>query len=146
MEQRREKEFEERVLQIDRVSRTVAGGRRMRFRALLLVGDKKGRVGIGIAKANDTQTAVAKSTRQAKKNMITVIIKEGTITQQTHARYGNAYVLLKPAKKGHFIVAGGVVRAIAEVAGIENISSKMLGSANKLNNARATILALKKVS
>lgn len=146
MEPRQPKEFEEKVLQIDRVSRTVAGGRRMRFRALLLVGDRKGRFGIGVAKASDTQSAVQKATRQAKKNMIKVELKNGTISREIRATYGNALVILKPAKKGKFIVAGGVVRAIAEAAGIENLSSKMLGSANKINNARATILALQKLS
>ena len=146
MQRSENKEFEEKVLQIDRVSRTVAGGRRMRFRALVILGDKKSRVGFGIAKGVDTQAAVQKATRQAKKHLINVRIVDGTIPREIVGIYSSAKVLLKPAKPGRFIVAGGVVRAIAEAAGIANLTSKMLGSANKLNNAKAMILALKKLS
>lgn len=146
MHTQEKQELYEKVLQIDRVSRTVAGGRRLRFRAVVVVGDKKGRVGLGVAKASDTTTSVQKATRQAKKRMITVKLISGTIAQPTSANFGSARVLLKPSAQGNFIVAGGVVRTIAEAAGIQNLSSKMLGTSNKINNAKATLLALEKVS
>lgn len=146
METNEQKQFEEKLLQIDRVSRTVAGGRRLRFRALVACGNKQGKVGIGIAKAPDTTSAVEKATRQAKKRLVDVKIVNGTIAHQTVASYGNARIVLRPARKGKFVVAGGVVRAIADLAGIENISAKMLGSSNKINNARATLLGLVRVS
>lgn len=146
MDQKQPKQFEEKVLKIDRVSRTVAGGRRMRFRALVACGNKQGKVGVGVGKANDTASAVEKAARKARKNMIDVKLINNTIARQTSVKFGNAHIIFKPAPKGRFIVAGGVVRAIAELAGIENLSAKMLGSNSKINNAKATLLALEKVS
>lgn len=139
---RAEKELEERVIEVDRVTRVVKGGRRMRFRALVVVGDRKGKIGFGIAKANEVAGAVKKASTQAAKKMMLVPVKNGTIPHEIRARYSGAEVFMKPASEGTSIVAGGVVRIIAEVAGIENLLSKMLGSSNKMNNVQATFKAL----
>ena len=139
-------EFESKVLNISRVSRMTGGGRRMRFRAVLVLGDQKGRVGIGLAKGVDVAEAVEKATRSAKKNMIFVPTKNDTSPHQVEAKYGAAEVLLKPQVKGRGLVAGGTVRVICNLAGIKNISSKVLGrTMNKLTNAMATMEALKKL-
>jgi len=138
----KEKQFDERVLQVDRVTRVVKGGRRMRFRALVVVGDRKGKIGFGVAKSNEVAGAVKKANNLAVKKMIKVPIINGTIPHETRYTYSGADVLLKPASEGTSIVAGGVVRSIAELAGIENLLSKMLGSSNKMNNVRATFKAL----
>jgi small subunit ribosomal protein S5 len=136
------KEFEERVVAIDRVSRTVKGGKRMRFRALVVVGNKKGNVGMGIGKAGDVQGSIKKAVTKAKKNMITVPIVNDTIPHEITIKYGSATVLLKPAPHGTSIIAGGPVRAVIELAGIRNILSKIIGSSNQVNNVHATLLAL----
>ena len=139
-------EFESKLLGLARVTRMTAGGRRFRFRAAVIVGDKKGRVGFGVAKGADVAQAVEKSTRIAKKNIIKIPIKEGTIPHQVEAKFGAAKVLLRPQKKGRGLVAGGTVRVICDLAGIKNISSKILGRTNnKINNAKATISALSKL-
>ncbi len=136
--------FEERVVEVNRISRTVAGGRRIRFRALVVVGNRNGQVGVGIAKSNEVASAAAKATRKAKKNLITVPIKNDTIPYDTSYHYGSAHVILKPAPAGTSVIAGGPVRAVVELAGIRNITSKILGgTSNKLNNVMATIEALK---
>jgi small subunit ribosomal protein S5 len=136
--------FEERVVAVDRISRTVAGGRRMRFRALVVVGDRNGRVGVGIAKSNEVASATAKATKKAKKSLITVNIVNGTIPHDVLYHYGSAQVLLKPAPAGSSVIAGGPVRAVVELAGIRNITSKILGgTSNKLNNVMATYEALR---
>jgi small subunit ribosomal protein S5 len=141
-EQRREpSEFEERVIEVRRVARTVKGGRRIRFRALVVIGNRKGKVGMGIAKANDVSEAVKKATAQAKKNTVIVPIIDGTIPYEVISKHGAAVVMLKPAATGTSIVAGGSVRAIAELAGITDLLSKMLGSASKVNNIVATMKA-----
>lgn len=137
-----EKPFDERVLHIDRVARVVKGGRRFRFRALVVVGDRKNKVGIGMAKGADVTAAVAKATDVAKKNLITVKLHNGTIPHESQAKVGGANILLKPASAGTGLIAGGVVRTIVEVAGLSNILSKSLGSTNKANTAYATIAAL----
>lgn len=137
------KEFEERVVAIDRVSRTVKGGKRMRFRALVVVGNKKGRVGMGIGKAGDVQGSIKKAVTQAKKNLLTVPIVNDTIPHEITVKYGSATVLLKPAPQGTSIIAGGPVRAVIELSGIRNILSKIIGSSNQVNNVHATLLALK---
>jgi small subunit ribosomal protein S5 len=139
-------EDDERVVSIDRISRTVKGGRRIRFRALVIVGNRNGRVGIGVSKANDVQTAIAKAKRVAKKTFITVPIVNETIPHEIKITFGTTTVLLKPAPEGHSIIAGGPVRAVVELAGIKNIVSKSIGSANMINNATATYLALKALS
>jgi small subunit ribosomal protein S5 len=137
-------EFESKLLDLARVTRVSAGGRRFRFRAVVVVGNKNGKVGIGVAKGTDVAQAVEKATRLAKKNLIEVLIIENTISHEVSAKFGAARVLLKPQRKGRGLVAGGTVRVICTLAGIKNISSKILGrTGNKLNNAMATIKALK---
>jgi len=138
-----EKQFDERTLHIDRVARVVKGGRRFRFRALVVVGDRKNRVGIGIAKGADVTAAVAKATDVAKKSFITVSLYKGTLPHESIAKVGGANILIKPASAGTGLIAGGVVRTILEVAGVKNVLSKSLGSTNKANTAYATIEALR---
>ena len=140
-----EKQFDERVVHIDRVARVVKGGRRFRFRALVVVGDRKNRVGIGIAKGADVTAAVTKATEVAKKHFITVPVKDGTIPHESEAKVGGARILVKPASQGTGLIAGGTVRTILEVAGVHNALSKSLGSTNKANTAYATIEALRNV-
>lgn len=140
-----EKQFDERTLHVDRVARVVKGGRRFRFRALVVVGDRKNRVGIGIAKGADVTAAVTKATDVAKKHMVVVPLYKGTLPHEAEAKVGGARILLKPASAGTGLIAGGVVRTILEVAGISNALSKSLGSTNKANTAYATIAALQSV-
>ncbi len=138
------KEFENEVLDISRVERMTAGGRRLRFRTLVIVGNKKGKVGIGLSKGEDVQKAIEKAVKKAEKNVITVPITEnGTISYEIKSKYGAAVVLLKPQSEGRGLVAGGTIRAICSMAGIENISGKLIGNTrNKTNNAKAVIKAL----
>ncbi|MCK4454001.1 30S ribosomal protein S5 [Candidatus Parcubacteria bacterium] len=139
-------EFESKLLDIARVTRMTAGGRRLRFRALIVVGNKKGKVGLGVAKGKDVAQAIEKATRLAKKNLIEVPIEDGTILYEVVSKFGAAKVLLRPQRKTRGLVAGGTVRVICDLAGIKNISSKILGrTGNKLNNAKATIEALEKL-
>lgn len=142
---REEKQFDERVVAVDRVARVVKGGRRFRFRALVVIGDGKGKIGVGVAKGADVTAAVAKATEVAKKSMVTVSINKETIPHEQQARVGGARILLKPAAPGTGLIAGGVVRVVLEVAGIRNILSKSLGSSNKINIAYATVDALKAI-
>jgi small subunit ribosomal protein S5 len=137
-----EKPYDERTLHIDRVARVVKGGRRFRFRALVTVGDHKGKVGIGIAKGSDVTAAVTKANEIAAKNMITVPMYKETLPHDVEAKVSGARILLKPASAGTGIIAGGVIRSILEVAGVSNVLSKSLGSSNKANTAYATIAAL----
>jgi small subunit ribosomal protein S5 len=137
-----EKQFEEFVINIDRVARVVKGGRRFRFKALVAVGDGKTRVGVGVSKGSDVQAAVAKATDVAKKNMITIPLTRDTIPHDIEVKLSGARVLLKPAAPGTGIIAGGVVRSIIGLTGIRNLLSKSLGSTNKVNIAYATIDAL----
>jgi small subunit ribosomal protein S5 len=142
----KKEEFESKLLDLARVSHTRAGGKKIRFRAVIITGNKEGKVGVGVATGEDVAIAVEKATRLSKKNLITVPIVQDTIPHEVQAKFGPARVLLKPQRKGRGLVAGGVVRVICTLAGIKNISSKVLGrTGNKLNNARATILALKKL-
>ena len=139
-------EFASKLLDLKRVSRTTAGGRRMSFRAVMVIGDKKSRVGVGVAKGLDVIQAIEKATQVAKKNLITVPIINETIPYQIEGKLGASKVMLKPQNKGRGLVAGGAVRVICSLAGIKNVSSKILGrTTNKLNNAMATIAALKKL-
>jgi len=140
---REEKLFEEQVINIDRVSRVVKGGRRFRFKALVVVGDRKTKVGVGVSKGQDVQTAIMKATDVAKKNMITVPVVNATIPHDAEVKLSGARVLIKPAAPGTGIIAGGVVRQIIGVTSINNLLSKSLGSTNKVNIAYATIDALK---
>lgn len=137
------KEFDEIVIGIDRVARVVKGGRRFRFKALVVVGNHKGKVGVGVSKGADVQSAVAKATDVAKKHLITVPIVNDTIPHDVEVKLSGARVLIKPAAPGTGIIAGGVVRQIIGVTGIRNMLSKSLGSTNKVNIAYATIDALK---
>ena len=137
-----EKLFDERVLNVDRVARVVKGGRRFRFRALVVVGDKKGKIGIGISKGADVTSAVSKAVDGAKKSMVEIVSENGTIPHEVQAKVGGSNVLIKPASPGTGLIAGGVVRTILEVAGINNALSKNLGSSNKLNTSYATLEAL----
>ncbi len=139
-------EFDSKLLDLARVTRVSAGGRRFRFRATVVIGNKKGKVGVGVAKGTDVAQAVEKASRLAKKDLIIVPITNDTIPYEVEAKFSSARVLLKPQKKGRGLVAGGTVRVVCALAGIKNISSKILGrTRNKLNNARATIKALKQL-
>ncbi len=137
------KEFEEITIAVDRVSRTVAGGRRMRFKALVAIGNRKNKVGVGVAKGNDVTTAVAKATRKAKKSMITFAMNGETICHESRTKVTGADVLMKPAAPGTGIIAGGTVRSIMGLTGVKNLISKSLGSTNKVNIAYAVIEGLK---
>ncbi len=136
------KEFEEKVIAIDRVARVVKGGRRFRFRATVVIGDGKGRVGVGVGKGSEVMTSIAKAVARAKRQMITVPLKDRTIPHEIQVRFSGAQVLLKPASSGTGVIAGGAVRNVVEVAGIHDLLTKSLGSSNKVNNAYATIMAL----
>lgn len=136
------KEFEEVVINIDRVARVVKGGRRFRFKALVVVGNKKNKVGVGVAKGADVQTAIAKATDVAKKHLVTIPVANETIPHEAEIKLSGARVLIKPAAPGTGIIAGGVVRSIINVTGIRNMLSKSLGSTNKVNIAYATVEAL----
>lgn len=140
-----EKQFDERIVHIDRVARVVKGGRRFRFRALVVAGDHKGRVGVGIAKGADVTAAVTKATEVAKKHMLTIKLHKDTIAHESEAKVGGARILVKPAAAGTGLIAGGVVRTILEVAGVRNALSKSLGSTNKANTAYATLEALRTI-
>lgn len=143
---REKSEFDQKVLDVARVTRVVAGGRRFSFRATVGVGNHKGKIGVGIGKGQDVSQAVEKAVSQARKNMMVVPLKDGSIPHEVEAKYGAARVLIKPAGKGRGLVAGGSVRLICELVGIENISAKILSkSTNKLNNAMATLDAFKKL-
>lgn len=144
--QTEEKVFEENVISIDRVARVVKGGRRFRFKALVVVGDGKKRVGVGVAKGSDVQTAITKATAVAKKQLIEIPVFKATIPHETMSKVAGAKVLLKPAAPGTGIIAGGTVRAILNTTGIHNVLSKSLGSSNKVNIAYATIDALKQLT
>lgn len=137
-------EYEEEVLQIDRVTRVVKGGRRLRFRATVVVGNKKGKVGIGIGKSHEVVGAIKKAINQAKKDLITIPLREGTIPHEVKLKYKSAKIFMMPASPGTGIIAGGAIRKIAELAGIKNILSKMFGGRNRITNAQATMLALRK--
>ena len=139
---RDQKEFEEQVISINRVTKVVKGGRRFRFAALVVVGDRKGRVGIGTGKANEVPDAIKKAVEDAKKNIFTVPVIGTTIPHEITGRYGAGSVYMRPAIEGTGVIAGGVARAILELAGISDILTKCLGSRTKINVDRATVDAL----
>ena len=138
------KEFEERVVQINRISKTVKGGRKMRFSAIVVVGDKKGRVGYGLAKANEVPDAIRKASEAAKKNVRRLPLVDGnrTIPHEVTGRFGAGEVVLRPAAPGTGIVAGGVVRAVLELAGATDVITKCVGSRTPINQIHATMSAL----
>ncbi len=137
------KEFDEITISVDRVSRTVAGGRRMRFKALVAIGNHKDKVGVGVAKGNDVTTAVAKATAKAKRAMITFNLDGETVCHEARTKVTGADVLIKPAAPGTGIIAGGTVRSIIGLTGVKNLISKSLGSTNKVNIAYAVIEGLR---
>jgi len=143
VEDKKEKEFEEAVVEVSRVSRVVKGGRRIRFRAAVVVGNRAGLLGAGVGKANDVQGAVEKAKRKAKKNLFKVPIIENTIPHRVEAEYKAAKIVLIPAREGTGVIAGGVIRTMADLAGIKNMLSKSIGSKNKISNQKAMIRALK---
>jgi len=144
---KQKREFEERVLQIKRVSRVMAGGKRFSFQATMVVGNKKGRVGVALAKGVDVATAIEKARRKAQKNLISIKLKDNrTVFHDVEAKYSAARVLIKPARAGRGLIAGGASRVVLELVGVKDISAKQLGrTSNKLTNAMATIEALKKI-
>ena len=136
-------EFDEKVIQVSRVSKKTKGGNRIGFSVLVVVGDKKGKVGVGLGKARDVASAIRKGINYAKKHLITVPISGGTIPHDILTKRGAAKILLRPAPEGSGVIAGGAVRAVVEACGIRNISGKVLGTRNKASNVYATIEALK---
>lgn len=141
-----EREFVEEVVQVNRVSKKTKGGNQIRFSVLVVVGDKKGRVGAGVAKAPDVVSGIRKAIAYAKKRLVTVPMKNTTIPYEINIKYGAARVMLKPAPAGSGIIAGGPVRAVLEASGIRDVVAKMLGTNNKISNVYATIEALKRLS
>jgi small subunit ribosomal protein S5 len=139
------REFEQKIVEIKRVTRVVAGGKRMRFRALVVIGDRKGKVGMGLRKGMDVSEAVNKAVNSAKKSMVAVKLVNDTIPHQIKFKYKSSVVFLKPAQPGTGVIAGGAIRQVLDLAGVKNILSKMLGSSNKVNNVTATYLALTKL-
>jgi small subunit ribosomal protein S5 len=139
------KEFEQKTIEVSRVTRVTGGGKRMRFRALVVIGDKKGRVGVGVRKGVDVSEAMNKAVSSAKKNMITVPLHNGTIPHELKLKFKSSVVFLKPAKPGTGVIAGGAIRQVLDMVGVKNVLSKMLGSSNKINNVTATYLALSKM-
>ena len=137
-----DKEFDQRILELSRVTRVTKGGKRMRFRACVIIGDRKGRVGYGVAKGLDVQSAVQKAATQAKKRLLVIPLQNETIPHAVERKFAAAVVLVKPAPKGTGVKAGGAVRVVLELAGVPNVVAKILGSSNKINNTKATIAAL----
>jgi len=135
-------DFDQRTLDIARVTRVMKGGKRMSFRACIAVGDKKGSIGIGLGKGADVSLAINKAVNQAKKNMLKVSVVNDTIPHEVRYSLGASKLLFKPARQGKGVIAGGVVRVILELAGVKNITAKILGCNNKINNARCTVEAL----
>ena len=137
------KEFEEKVISVNRVSKKTKGGNQMRFSVLVVIGDKKGRVGVGLGKSKDVSSAIRKAVGLGKKHLVDVPIVKGTIPHDIFIKRGAAKIILKPAPEGTGVIAGGAVRAVVEAAGIRNISSKVLGTKNQASNIHATLEALK---
>ncbi len=144
---KREKpEFEQKMIDLARVTRVVKGGRRFSFRASVVIGNRKGKVGFGVAKGGDVSVAIGKAVVDAKKNMIFVKRHNTTIAFDVKEKYGAVKIMLRPAKKGRGVVAGGAMRAVLELAGIKDVVAKSIGASNKLNVARATLRALAKLN
>jgi small subunit ribosomal protein S5 len=143
--QREPSEFEETTLSVDRVTRVVKGGRRMRFRAIVVAGNKKGKVGLGTGKAAEVQAAVQKASKAARRNMIRIPLNKGTIPHAVDLKFKSAKIRIMPASPGTGLIAGGALRVVFEAAGVKDVLSKRYGTRNKLVNAQAIILALQKL-
>ena len=139
------RDFEQKIVEIKRVTRVTGGGKRMRFRALVVIGDKKGKVGVGLRKGPDVSEAVNKAVNAAKKNMVLVKLVNDTIPHEVKWKYKSSVVFLKPALLGTGVIAGGAIRSVLDLVGVKNVLSKMLGSSNKVNNVMATYEALVKL-
>jgi len=146
MAEKQQDEFESKLLDLARVTRVTTGGKRLRFRAVIIIGNRNGKIGLGIAKGRDVQQAIQKARKKAEKNIIEVLMEKETIPFDIKLKYHSAQIFLRPQKKGRGIVAGGVVRAICNLAGIPNITGKLLTKTNnKINIAKATIKALEEL-
>jgi small subunit ribosomal protein S5 len=143
--ERERSEFDQKTVEVKRVTRVVAGGKRMRFRALIVIGDHKGKVGMGLRKGADVSESVNKAVNAAKKNMITLPLVNETIPHEISVKYKSSKLMLKPARPGTGVIAGGAVRQVFDLAGVKNVVSKMLGSNNKVNNIKAVFEAFKKM-
>jgi small subunit ribosomal protein S5 len=139
------RDFEQKIVEIKRVTRVTGGGKRMRFRALVVIGDKKGKVGVGLRKGPDVSEAVNKAVTAAKKTMVLVKLIDDTIPHEIKWKYKSSVVFMKPARPGTGVIAGGAIRSVLDLVGVKNVLSKMIGSSNKVNNVMATFEALKKM-
>jgi len=142
---RSEQEYEHEVLDVARVVRVVKGGRRFSFRASVVAGDRAGNVGFGLGRSRDVQTAIQKAYNQAAKNIVHIELKKGTIAHRIAAKYKGARVLLQPARPGTGIIAGNTIRVVADLAGVHDLVAKRFGSANKISNIRAAIMAFRRL-
>jgi len=139
--EREKREFDQKVVEVKRVTRVTGGGKRMRFRALVVIGDHKGKVGMGLRKGTDVAESVNKAVAQAKKNMIVLPLVNETIPHQVKIKYKSSQLFMMPARPGTGVIAGGAVRSVMDLAGVKNIISKMIGSSNKVNNVKAVFKA-----
>lgn len=143
--ERERSEFDQKVVEVKRVTRVVAGGKRMRFRALVVIGNHKGKVGMGLKKGADVAESVNKAVNAAKKNLITLPLVNETIPHALNIKYKSSSLMLKPAKPGTGVIAGGAVRSVMDLSGVKNVVCKMLGSNNKVNNVKAVFAAFGKM-
>jgi small subunit ribosomal protein S5 len=143
--ERERSEFDQKVVEVKRVTRVVAGGKRMRFRALVVIGNHKGKVGMGLKKGADVAESVNKAVNAAKKNLITLPLVNETIPHALNVKYKSSSLMLKPAKPGTGVIAGGAVRSVMDLSGVKNVVCKMLGSNNKVNNVKAVFAAFSKM-
>ncbi len=143
---REEQEFDQKIIDVSRVTRVTEGGKQMSFRATVAIGDRKGRVAVGLGKGLDVTNAINKAVGRAKKDLVTIPLDDvGSIPHELTEKFGAAKIMMRPAKQGTGIIAGGVMRVILELSGIRNVVGKMNGAKNKINNSKATIEALKRL-